>query len=162
MMKNKLAAAVLSMLMLTGCGSSAYGSGANDRPRDDLTAREILSEYKGEHLDGLICKGDEEFDNNVEKFYGISIDSIEDGGILYSTDGGYADEITILSFYSNVDGGALLQKRLEERTKLFEDYNPDEKLKLKYAKITAAGKYSVLIIAENSWDIERKLQDKLY
>lgn len=161
-MKNRLTALLTAglMLILTGCG--AYGSDANEQPENEPTVQEILSEYKSEHLDGMICKGDADFDNNVEKFYGISLDSIKDGGILYNTEGGYADEITLLSFYSNVDGGALLQKRLEERTALFENYRPDELVKLKHAKVTAAGKYNVLIITDNSWEIERQLQDKLY
>lgn len=161
-MRNKLTAILLAALMLTGCGSSGESSSPDSSSAAaDITARELLADIDNDLLDGRICMGEEKFDSNAEKFYGVGIDSIEDGGIMYNSEGGCADEISAVRFTDQTDGAALLQKRLEDRTATFRDYRPEELDKLENARIFSAGGYDLLVISDDAEALARQLEQKL-
>ena len=169
MMKNKIFILTLTaILLMTGCAS---GGGENSTENNDsvqaaetnadVTAEELLGDISSDLLDGKLLKGDEKFDKNAAKFYGSDLENIEDGGMLYNTEGYNADEVSVVRFKEGTDGGALLEKRLEDRTATFKDYRPEEVSKLEDAVIFSAGGYDVLIISEDHVEIEKKLRDKL-
>lgn len=162
MKRNKLTAVILAAMMLAGCGNGGADSSYDSvQSAVTVTAREALADISSEKLDGMTCMGDESFDNNAEKFYGVGLESIEDGGILYNAEGGYADEVSFVKFKAGVDGGALLQKRLADRTAAFRDYRPEELPKLEKAKLISAGGYDLLIISDDAEAIAAGIEDKL-
>ena len=82
------------------------------------------------YIDGIIMAGDEKFDSSAGKLFSVESADILDGGIMYNTEGGYADEISVIKFADGVDGQQIMKDRLESRTSTFRDYRPEELDKL--------------------------------
>lgn len=91
---------VLTTLSMTSCGadntisSEASESAVTSTADSGKTAKDILSAIEGDHMDASTFYGEDSFTKNAEKLYGIEADKLSDGGILYSSDGNYADEIS--------------------------------------------------------------------
>ena len=89
---------VLTTLSMTSCGadntisSEASESAVTSTADSGKTAKDILSAIEGDHMDASTFYGEDRFTKNTEKLYGIEADKLSDGGILYSSDGNYADE----------------------------------------------------------------------
>ena len=162
-MSNRSAALIsAAVLLLGGCGangSEIAESSAEVQSAAAVDAAQLLDGINEEKLDGKLFSGEEKFDSNAAKFYGT--DSIEDGGILYNTEGCYADEVSAVRFSEGTDGAALLKTRLEDRTATFRDYRPEELDKLKKARVISVGGYDILIISDNADGIEKQLRESL-
>lgn len=169
-MRNKIIAAVLGAALVITAAGCTSGSGTSDgntadstsaEKNADITAEALLSDIDNSLLDGKLIKGEDKFDSNAAKFYGTELENIEDGGILYNTEGVNADEVSAVRFKEGTDGQALLKKRLDDRTATFKDYRPEEVGKLESAKLFSAGGYDVLIISDDADKIESQLREKL-
>ena len=158
-MKNSmLAAALAAVFLLGGCGAGSTDESTGDsapvtEAKSDITAEQLFEGIDEEKLDGRLFTGDEKFDKNLAKLYNTDAENIVSGGMLYNTEGIYADEISAIKFRDGTDGEALMQARLDSRTATFRDYRPEELDKLSKAKIISAGGYDVLIISDNAEDL---------
>ena len=161
-MKNRLICGVLAAaLMLGGCGSTNSTADTAESTAAQISASQLLDGIDDTLLDGKISMGDEKFDGNTDKFYGVELSKIEDGCILYNTDGGNADEISAVRFADGVDGEGIMKDRLDDRKATFRDYKPDELEKLEKAKVFSVGGFDILIISDRAGEFEGMLREKL-
>lgn len=109
---------VLTTLSMTSCGadntisSEASESAVTSTADSGKTAKDILSAIEGDHMDASTFYGEDSFTKNTEKLYGIEADKLSDGGILYSSDGNYADEISMLKMADGSSAKSQLADRL--------------------------------------------------
>ena len=160
-MKIKTALLLAAALLLGGCGSGAVSESSADTAAAEVTAADLLDGISDEKLDGIIMAGDEKFDSSAGKLFSVESADILDGGIMYNTEGGYADEISVIKFADGVDGQQIMKDRLESRTSTFRDYRPEELDKLGKAKVLKTGGFDVLIISDRAEEIEKALSEKL-
>ena len=109
----------------------------------------------------LTFYGEDSFTKNTEKLYGIEADKLSDGGILYSSDGNYADEISMLKMADGSSAKSQLSDRLSYRLNQYENYKPEETKKIQAAKIFQAGDYWVLVISDNADEISDEITDMI-
>ena len=81
--------------------------------------------------------------------------------MLYNTEGSQADEVDIIRFADDVDGKAVLEKRLSERRATFDSYKPEDMPKFDKAQVFEEGGYDVLIISDNAESISKLIKDKI-
>lgn len=140
---------------LCGCGKGSSGAEC----RDVLDAcKKIAPEGS---FDTMVCYGEELYDDSFDSLYGIQFKDISDGAILYSEEGGRADEISIVCMKKNEDVSVAKQKfqdRIENRRNAFQGYKPEEVYKLDNASVIVQGNYVALIISENNDDFETEIR----
>ena len=112
-------------------------------------------------MDASTFYGEDSFTKNTEKLYGIEADKLSDGGILYSSDGNYADEISMLKMANGSSAKSQLADRLNYRLNQYENYKPEETKKIQAAKIFQAGDYWVLVISDNADEISDEITDMI-
>ena len=151
---------VLTTLSMTSCGadntisSEASESAVTSTADSGKTAKDI-------HMDASTFYGEDSFTKNTEKLYGIEADKLSDGGILYSSDGNYADEISMLKMADGSSAKSQLADRLSYRLNQYENYKPEETKKIQAAKIFQAGDYWVLVISDNADEISDEITDMI-
>ena len=156
-------AALIMTVVLCAAMTAAFSGCANDNSgascRDILDAcRKIAPEGS---FDTLVCYGEELYDDSFDNLYGIQFKDISDGAILYSEEGGRADEISIVCMKKNEDVSVAKQKfqdRIENRRNAFQGYKPEEVYKLDNASVIVQGNYVALIISENNDDFETEIR----
>lgn len=158
---------VLTTLSMTSCGadnaisSEASESAVTSTADSGKTAKDILSAIEGDHMDASTFYGEDSFTKNTEKLYGIEADKLSDGGILYSSDGNYADEISMLKMADGSSAKSQLADRLSYRLNQYENYKPEETKKIQAAKVFQAGDYWVLVISDNADEISDEITDMI-
>lgn len=148
------ACAASAVLMLTGCGKG----NSSEKGDPEITAKTVLSQIDPTLMDGMACKGDELFDKNCMKNYGISDEDVIDGGILYNKSGDRPDEISVLKMDDSDAAHDALKQRLEQRRAIFDGYAPDEMVKFDRAVITDFKGYWILIISEEAQDLSNQVK----
>ena len=154
---------VLTTLSMTSCGSDSSvssesaDSSVTSKADNDKTAKDILSAIEDDNMDASAFYGDESFTKNAEKLYGIEVDKLSDGGIIYSSDGNYADEVSILKMADGSSAKSQLSDRLRYRLNQYENYKPEETKKIEAAKIFQAGDYWVLVISDRVDEISDEI-----
>ena len=159
--KNIISLFAAGLVMLAGCGSNTDDTQPSQETKAAVSVSEVLGAVDEENLDGTILKGDSLFDDNAKKFYGVDADKITEGGMLYNTEGSQADEVDIIRFADDVDGKAVLEKRLSERRATFDSYKPEDMPKFDKAQVFEEGGYDVLIISDNAESISKLIKDKI-
>lgn len=151
-------AAVLCMILtgaFTGCSKSSSDASCSDI----LDAcRKIAPEGS---FDTLVCYGEDMYEDSFDNLYGIQYKDIIDGAILYTEEGGQADEISIVCMKNNEDVSTArqkLQERIETRRKTFAGYKPEEVRKLDNASVIVQGNYAALIISDENDDFEAEIR----
>lgn len=158
---------VLTTLSMTSCGadnaisSEASESAVTSTADGGKTAKDILSAIEGDHMDASTFYGEDSFTKNTKKLYGIEADKLSDGGILYSSVGNYADEISMLKMADGSSAKSQLADRLNYRLNQYENYKPEETKKIQAAKIFQAGDYWVLVISDNADEISDEITDMI-
>lgn len=158
---------VLTTLSMTSCGadnaisSEASESAVTSTADSGKTAKDILSAIECDHMDASTFYGEDSFTKNTEKLYGIEADKLSDGGILYSSDGNYADEISMLKMADGSSAKSQLADRLSYRLNQYENYKPEETKKIQASKIFQAGDYWVLVISDNADEISDEITDMI-
>lgn len=156
---------VLTTLSMTSCGSDSSvssepaDSSVTSKADNDKTAKDILSAIEDDNMDASAFYGDESFTKNAEKLYGIEVDKLSDGGIIYSSDGNYADEVSILKMADGSSAKSQLSDRLRYRLNQYENYKPEETKKIEAAKIFQAGDYWVLVISDRADEISDEIME---
>ena len=138
---------MVTVLLFSGCTKDT-GSPA---------CRDILYACKNIAPDGsfdtMVSYGEELYEESFDNLYGIQYGDISDGAILYTEEGGLADEISIVRMNDNNDISIARQKmtdRIESRRKTFAGYKPEEVQKLDEASVIVQGNYVVLIISNSN------------
>lgn len=140
-------ATTMLITALTGCGMKGTESGP--------ACKDVLNSVKEETdygFDTVYGWGDKIYDSSYENLYAISKDLVDDGAIMYKTESGYADEISLLHIKrsSDVDlAKEKLQQRIEDRKNVFSGYKSEEVSKLDNAIVFVNKNYVCLIIAED-------------
>ena len=154
-------------LMMTGCYSDENSSttdsvtssiSSSTKIKEDKTAKDILSEIENENLDGSAFYGEKTFSDNCKNLYGADESAFSDGGIIYATSGGLADEVSMLKLKDGSSAENYLTARLEARKTTFKNYKPEESYKLDKAVIFQNGDWWVLIISDKSDEISGKIK----
>lgn len=151
-------------LMLSGCGgdpSSEDKASANNAD-NSVTAVQILDmlEEKGYDsvMDARAVYGDDSFSGACEKLYGVTADSLTDGGIIYDSTGATADEVSLIKASdSSVNCEELLNDRIQARIKDFEGYKPDELGKIESAEVFSCGDIWALVISDDAEKIKQDI-----
>lgn len=142
-------------LCLCGCGKGSSGADC----RDVLDAcRKIAPEGS---FDTLVCYGEELYDESFDSLYGIQFKDISDGAILYSEEGGRADEISIVCMKEKEDVSVAKQKfqeRIEARRSTFSGYKPEEVYKIDNASVIVQGNYAAMIISDDNEGFEAEIR----
>ena len=159
--------AVVIGLMMTGCYSDENSSttdsvsssiSSETKIQENKTAKYILSEIENENLDGSAFYGEKTFSDNCKKLYGADESTFSDGGIIYATSGGLADEVSMLKVKDGNSAENYLTSRLESRKTTFKNYKPEESDKLDKAVIFQSGDWWVLIISDKCDEISSKIK----
>lgn len=156
---------VLTTLSMTSCGSDSSvssesaDSSVTSKADNDKTAKDILSAIEDDNMDASAFYGDESFTKNAEKLYGIEVDKLSDGGIIYAADGSFADEVSILKMADGSSAKSQLSDRLSYRLNQYENYKPEETKKIEAAKIFQAGDYWVLVISDRADEISDEIME---
>lgn len=155
--------AIISIGMLSGCGNAAESSASvsevsQEDNSESLSAQDILTQIDNSLLDGSAYFGDETFEKNCEKLYGIPVSDIEDGGIIFASGGGNADEVSMIKLGDDTKGEKILTERLASRGTTFETYKPEEMTKIENAEIFQAGDYWVLVISDDAAELTDKIK----
>lgn len=147
--------AILSVMLCFGsCGEKQGGR--------DISVKEIVDKLYADKLDSKLDEvalyNDKLFQENSEKLYGIGLDKISDGAIIYSSDGACASEISILKCSDSTNAVEILEKRSQERLKVFSGYSPAESKKIEDCIIADYDGLGILIISENASEIENEIK----
>ena len=141
-----------------GCSKQEKDSSAEPKV---TSVKELVDSIENKLLDKKTYFDDQLFQDNCEKLYGISTDKLADGGLLYSSNGSNADEISVLRTKDGTDCEELLKKRLDSRKQDFDSYRPEELPKLDKAQIFSKDGYSILIISDDAQAIRKTIEDKI-
>lgn len=144
--------------------TSSSVSVENENSSEEFTAgkaQEALCKIKDENLDALAVYKEDVFTSNCEKLYGISEEKLEDGGILYASSGGLADEISIIKLSDGGSGRSILEERLSVRKNTFANYKPEEMPKLEKSQIFEVEGYWVMVISDNVDEIAKEIKNSI-
>ena len=127
-----------------------------DTPR---TAAEVFDMLQKSGLcaemDMSLLYGSAEFGDVCEKLYGIPVNELTDGGVMFSEAGTVADEISVLA---GKDGLAeLLEQRAASRSEEFLGYAPEEQDKASKAVVFEHKGLTVMIISDNADKIKKSI-----
>lgn len=142
--KKLLAAALAGMMLLAGCSARGGAAAANVNPA--AAAEAILSEVT--FRDSLVKAED----GAAESFYRLD-DTIADYAIHISGSGATAEEVAVLKVAegaSTDDAKAIIEKRVEDLKFKFEDYVPEEMVKLNDPVIVTGGDVVILVLADDT------------
>ncbi len=146
---------IIISILFAGCGQK------DDAPKclDIVKACEKVT--KEGTFDTWAGYGEEIYDNSFDSLYGVQFDMIDDGAISYTSEGGTADEISIIHLKENSDVSIArdkMQDRINERRQTFAGYMPEEVYKLDNATVMVQGNYVALIISEDNDIIETEIR----
>lgn len=152
---KKMAAVGLGIVMMVGitaCGDS-YSS--------DLSAQELA-----ESVEGKVSISDTSNlrDNLVEDSYGADLSFLEDFYVLKSSEGVTPDEIAVFKVKDTADLSKCtdaFKTRQEYQKTNFESYKPDQMYKFDNVYTGTFGVYAVMVIAEDTSDVEAAVEEAL-
>ncbi|MGN1349565.1 MAG: DUF4358 domain-containing protein [Anaerovoracaceae bacterium] len=142
------------LLLLSGCGKDGKDSEKKviTVPASDVVSA-IMENAEVSDIDSVLSFGQEDFDRNFQKLYGIDIKLVDDGAFAFNSAGSSANEITVLRAKNADDIDTItsaLQQRLTRRAQDFGGYRPEEAAKAQEGKVFACSNYVMLAICEDS------------
>ena len=153
-MKKLLLSLAMICLLLTGCSKPAA-------PVDvELTSVMETIETKFENdLPMTMPVGEVE----LQDFYGMSTDMVEDYAIILSAMNVHATEIIMVEAKEGKldDVKAALDKRMEDVERIWSTYLPDQYELVKNRKTLESGNYVAIVIAEKADEIMKVITDSL-
>lgn len=159
---RKRLSALLCVTLLTGvfCGLSACKA-SEQGPACVEIAKACSAVAEEGTFDIWASYGEDLYKDSFSNMYGVGYDMLEDGAILYTEEGGKADEISIMKLKKTEDVSLAkdkLEERIAERKHLFEGYKPEEVSKLEGAYVFAQGNYAVLLISKSNQKFETEIR----
>lgn len=177
-LKNLIAAALLSALLLftacsSGGGSTQTGDNADSskptqssdgqgEPAAAPDPSEIVSAVLAEIP---ITSGVEKGKDDLPDYYSdIDVSQVESASFSICASGAFPDEIAVVKCTDSSAAAAVksaLEKRLASQTELYSTYTPDEMYKLDTAKIYTSGNYAVFIALSDNDKAKEIIDGKL-
>ena len=142
MKKTIIAIAVLSAMLLTGCGgkdeavqADATVAATTAAPESTATAADITAAVMAEiEIPSAIEKDAE----NLGAFYDVDTSTVAEMSVFICGSGAFPDELAVFRF-NDADaakvGAEAVQSRLDSQIAIYADYTPDEMYKLDEAVI---------------------------
>lgn len=159
-MKKKLTLVIAAILLMSGCGADTSDSGDDTlssqktEQKTEVTAAEILDKLmasgKAEKMTARADFGSEDFNSMCDLMYGVTLDSLTDGGVIFEETGQSADEVSLLKGADE----SVLKSRAEQRAAVYDGYAPEEAEKARNALVFTYEGFSVLVIADNAAEIK--------
>lgn len=140
---------------LSGCSNQDVGASCNEIVK---ACSDVAEEGS---FDIWVSYGEDLYEESFSGMYGVQYDMLQDGAILYTEEGGKADEISIMRLKKADDvsiAKSKLEDRITQRRKVFEGYKPEEVSKLDQAYVMVQGNYVALIISEDSQKFETEIR----
>ncbi len=143
MKKSIIAIALLTALMLTGCGENEEAVEANatvsvaaaSSPADITAA--IMAEIE-------IPSAMEKNAENIGAYYDVDIATVAEMSVYICGSGAYPDELAVFKFNDEASaqaGAEAVKSRLESQTAIYKDYTPAEMYKLEEAVVITEGNW---------------------
>lgn len=171
------------MTLGTGCGSSSSQEPApsgnvettdtqqttdtQNQEEADNEEAVIDCDAMAQELIGLIAKQEPDdemmlLDSElIRSNYDTISEDLYESAVCYLSSGATANEVAIFTC-KDAESASLveaeLSKRVDSRTKSYEDYNPEEAQKLKNAIIAKNGKYAVLVVTADNEEAASLIQ----
>ncbi len=143
------------------CGCDRHK--APDRCEEAVNA--VLEQYSDAPIDTTVQFGEAVYEENFERLYNFPMKQIDGGIIAYASDGGHADEISIVRAADSSDVNAIrkyLEARLEKRLHDFQNYKPEEVYKLENGRVVVSKQYVFLVISDQSEDMVAVIKGVLH
>lgn len=153
-----LAVSVMLVLLLAGCGSKS------EDVRCAEAAKAAVEKLELTDMDTTVSYGEDVYEENFQRLYNFSMDQADDGVIVYASDGGKADEISIIHAADSSEVSGIkkyMEARLEKRLKDFQNYKPKEVSKIENGKVVVQQQYIILVISDKADDIVTALREGL-
>lgn len=143
MKKSIIAIALLSAIMLTGCGGSdeAVEANATVSTAAEITAGGITGAITAEIE---IPSAMEKTAENIGAYYDIDPATVAEMSVFICGSGAYPDELAVFRFNdaeSASAGAEAVKSRLENQIAIYRDYTPAEMYKLDEAVIITEGNW---------------------
>lgn len=141
--------------LLSGCGSAHTGAACLDIVKGCASVAEAGS------FDTWASYGEALYDDSFSTMYGVQYDMLDDGAILYTGEGGLADEISVMHLKESGDvsiAKSKLEDRIIQRRKTFVGYKPEEVSKLDNAYVMVQGNYVALLISDDNTRFETEIR----
>lgn len=150
MKKIQCVASILLILFLfVGCSQKQ----SNDTDMTPAEMVNVITESQSELTElSQITFGDNDFSSYLSDYYLLNSEQINDGAICYA-DGTQASEIAVLILNDVSDAKAIeetLNQYIENRSKVFEGYAPQQAAMVKNGEIVTNDKYVALLICEDT------------
>ena len=143
MKKSIIAIALLTAIMLTGCGGNEEAVEANATVSVaaasspvDITAA-IMAEIE-------IPSAMEKSAENIGAYYDVDIATVAEMSVYICGSGAYPDELAVFKFNDEASaqaGAEAVKSRLESQTAIYKDYTPAEMYKLEEAVLITEGNW---------------------
>ncbi|MBQ5319207.1 MAG: DUF4358 domain-containing protein [Oscillospiraceae bacterium] len=143
MKKSIIAAAMLAVLMLSGCNSDGEAVEANATVNEavEATASGITSAIMAEiEIPSAMEKNAE----NIGAYYDIDTATVAEMSVYICGSGAYPDELAVFKFNDEASakvGAESVKSRLDSQTAIYKDYTPAEMYKLDEAVIITEGNW---------------------
>lgn len=98
----------------------------------------------------------------ISSYYQVDLEKLNDSAVFIESSGGFADEVAIFEAKDNTYVDTLketVNERIEKRKKDFENYNPEELVKIENASVSVIGNHVILLITEDNSQSEKLIND---
>lgn len=154
---------LLILCAFCGCDKT-FAKDTLSEQKNCITVKRILQEVvetsKEDNLDAAVYYDDDMFKENCIKLYGIEYSELADGGIMYASGEGLADEISVIRMKNDKSQTALkaMKNRIEKRVQDFTGYKPQEVGKIENALTFETDGYTVLVISDNAENLKTRIE----
>ena len=153
-----LTVAAALLLAFTACTNH------NDFVKCIKAVETALEKAQSEDIDMTVNFDEDAYGENFERLYNFSIDQVDDGVIAYASNGGSADEISVVHVADSKDVSGVkkyMEARLEKRRQDFQNYKPEEVGKIDTGKVVVQQQYVILVISNKTDDIISAMREVL-
>lgn len=123
-----------------------------------------LEKVESADMDTTVNFDEDAYGENFERLYNFSIDQVDDGVIAYASNGGCADEISVVHVADSKDVTGVkkyMEARLEKRLQDFQNYKPEEVGKIKNGKVVVQQQYVMMVISNKTDDMVSVMREVL-
>lgn len=156
-MVKRLLALILGLVLLTaGCALEAAEQDVSlyDLSKQMLAADDTLPEMT------TVNDSSETPETLFVYLSDLEYEKVEHFFLSYSTEG-KADEIAIIAVKDPADAAAAqqsLERHIQSRQKLYDQYDPDQAVRVKEAQVFTQGQYAVLILCDKGQQVREAFE----
>ncbi|MEG0614769.1 MAG: DUF4358 domain-containing protein [Oscillospiraceae bacterium] len=134
---------------------SACGADKNPNPSTKNIADEVVATFTEVEMSELSPE-------RLGSYYDVDTDQLEEFSVYIEGSGGFAEEVAVFKVKSDDyidDLKEIVNKRIENRKKVFENYNSEELVKIEANTVTIKGKYLFFVISDDNTSAEKIFND---